>query len=334
MTRNSRILGVGMYLPERVVPNTELEQFKFLETSDEWIQQRTGIKARHYVTNETGTDMAYEASKIAIERANLTPDDIDFIIYATLSPDHYFPGNGVFLQDQLFGDRPVGALDVRNQCTGFIYSLSIADSLIKSGQYNKVLVVGAEVHSRGLDFSKEGRDVTVLFGDGAGAVVVGIAPEGHNGILGHALHSEGKHASALWLEYPCNAYDFFISHENLDESVHYPKMQGRVVFKHATRRMVEVSKEVLEKTGKTVDDIDVVLFHQANLRINQMTANMLKIPEEKLVNTIQWTGNTTAATIPICMCEAIKQNKLKDNDLVLICGFGAGFTWAASLLHW
>jgi len=334
MIRKSRILGVGMYLPERAVPNTELEQIKALETSDEWIQQRTGIQSRHYVGSESGTDMACEASKIALEQAHLTTDDIDFIIFATLSPDHYFPGNGCFLQDQLFGDRPVGALDVRNQCTGFIYSLTMADSLIKSGQYDKILVVGAEVHSRGLDYTKEGRDVTVLFGDGAGAAVVGLAPEGHDGILSHALHSEGKYASALWLEYPCNAYDFFISHENLDAGVHYPKMQGRQVFKHATRRMVEVSKEVLGKTGKSVDDIDIVLFHQANLRINLMTASMLKIPEEKLVNTIQWSGNTTAATIPICMCEAVKQGKLHENDLVLLCGFGAGFTWAASLLYW
>ncbi|MBF0450096.1 MAG: ketoacyl-ACP synthase III [Candidatus Magnetomorum sp.] len=334
MTRKSRILGVGMYLPERSVPNTELEQIKSMETSDEWIQQRTGIQARHYVSTETGTDMAYHASKAAIERANLTADDIDFIIFATLSPDHYFPGNGCFLQDQLFGDRPVGALDVRNQCSGFLYSLTLADSLVKSGQYNTVLVVGAEVHSRGLDYTKKGRDVTVIFGDGAGAAIVGLAPDGHQGMLGHGLHSEGKYASALWLEYPNNAYDFFITHENLDAGLHYPKMQGRLVFKHATRRMVEVSNEVLTKTGKTVDDIDVVLFHQANLRINQMTASMLKVPEEKVVNTIQWTGNTTAATIPICMCEAVRQGKLKENDLVLLCGFGAGFTWGASLLYW
>ncbi|KPA16694.1 3-oxoacyl-ACP synthase [Candidatus Magnetomorum sp. HK-1] len=334
MISKSRILGVGMYLPSRSVPNTELEKITSLETSDEWIQKRTGIQSRHYVTNESGTDMAFHASKMAIERANVNIDDIDFIIYATLSPDHYFPGNGCYLQDQLFGDRPVGALDVRNQCTGFLYSLTLADSLIKSGQYNNVLVVGAEVHSRGLDFSKEGRDVTVLFGDGAGAAVVGKAPEGHSGILTHALHSEGKHASALWIEYPNNAYDFFMDHEDLDAGGQYPKMNGRMVFKNATRRMVEVSNEVLQKTGKTVDDIDIVLFHQANLRINQMTASMLKIPEEKMVNTIQYTGNTTAATIPICMCEAQRLGKLKENDLVLLCGFGAGFTWGASLLYW
>jgi len=334
MTQSSKILGVGMYLPSRAVPNTELEQIKTLETTDEWIQQRTGIQSRHYVTNESGTEMAFEASKKALADANLSADDIDFIIYATLSPDHYFPGNGCFLQEKLFGERPVGALDVRNQCTGFLYSLAMADSLIKSGQYRNILVVGAEVHSRGLDFSKDGRAVTVLFGDGAGAAVVGPSTNDHPGILGHAMYSEGKYADALWIEYPCNAYDFFMSHEDLDAGCQYPKMNGRLVFKHATRRMVEVSKEVLEKAGKTVDDIDVVLFHQANLRINQMTASMLKIPEEKMVNTIQWTGNTTAATIPICMCEAIRQGKMKENDLVLLCGFGAGFTWAASLLHW
>jgi len=333
--RQARILGAGMYLPERVVTNADLEAIKELDTSDEWIQQRSGIKARRYVSDgESGVDLAVHACKQAVEKAGLTMDDIDFIIYATLSPDYTFPGNGCFLQERLFGDRTIGALDVRNQCSGFIYGLVAADSFIKTGLYNHVLLVGTEVHSTGLDFTRNGRDVTVLFGDGAGAVVVGPAPEGHPGIMASALHSEGKHARELWLEAPASAQNPRISHEVLDQGRQYPKMNGRVVFKHAVTRMVEVSHEVLAKAKRTTADVALFLPHQANLRINQMVASHLGIPEEKMVNTIDWTGNTTAATIPICMCEAVKQGRLKANDLVLLTAFGSGFTWAATLLVW
>jgi len=206
--------------------------------------------------------------------------------------------------------------------------------LIKTGQYERILIVGAEVHSTALDFTFAGRDVTVLFGDGAGAVVVGLAPEGHSGILAHALHSEGKYAKELWTEYPASAHNPRVSHEVLDQGRHYPQMNGRMVFKHAVTRMVEVSHEVLDKAGKSIEEVDLLLPHQANIRINQMVASHLGIPEDRMVNTISWTGNTTAATIPICMYEALRQEKLKDNDLVLLTAFGAGFTWAASLLHW
>ena len=333
--RNTRILGVGMYLPEREITNQKLEAMEELQTSDEWIRQRTGILTRRFVSEgQSGTDLAVQASQEAIKNANLSPDDIDFIIYATLSPDYFFPGNGCFLQDRIFGERTIGALDVRTQCSGFIYSLSLADSLIKTGQYERILIVGAEVHSTALDFTFAGRELTVLFGDGAGAVVVGPAPEGHSGILAHALHSEGKHAKELWAEYPASAHNPRVSHEALEQGRHYPQMNGRMVFKHAITRMVEVSHEVLAKAGKSVDDVNLLLPHQANLRINQMVASQLGIPEEKMVNTISWTGNTTAATIPICMYEALRQEKLKDNDMVLLTAFGAGFTWAASLLHW
>jgi len=333
--RKSKILGVGMYLPEREVRNQDLEDMKILETSDEWIKQRSGIESRRYVSEgTTGTDIASYAAKQAIENAGISIDQVDFIIYATLSPDFYFPGNGCLLQEKLFGDRPVGALDVRNQCSGFLYSLSIADSFVKCGQYNYILVVGAEVHSRALDFTKRGRNVSVLFGDGAGAAIVGPAEEGHDGIIATYLHSEGKHAKDLWLEYPSNAYKEFITHEIIDEARHYPKMNGQTVFKHACHRMVEVSNKIIHDAGKSVDDLDLVLFHQANLRINQTVASHLHVPDEKVLNTIMWTGNTTAATLPICMCTALEKGKLKNNDLVLLCAFGAGFTWGASLLHW
>jgi len=333
--RQTRILGVGMHLPERKVANVELEAMKELETTDEWIRQRTGIESRHYAAaNESGVDLAEPAAREAIAAAGLIPDDIDFIIFATLSPDFFFPGNGCFLQDRLFGDRAVGAMDLRNQCSGFIYGLTVADGLIKSGQYEHILLVGSEIHSTALDFTKRGRDVTVLFGDAAGAVVVGPAPEGHPGILASALHSEGKYAKDLWIEYPASCRTPRLNAEILEQGLQYPKMNGRSVFKHAVTRMVEVSQEVLGRAGKTVEDIDVVLFHQANLRINQMVAGLLGLPEDKVVNTIMWTGNTTAATLPICMCEALKQGKLKENDLVLLAAFGSGFTWAGSLLHW
>jgi 3-oxoacyl-[acyl-carrier-protein] synthase-3 len=333
--RRTRILGVGMYLPEREITNQDLEAMEALQTSDEWIRQRTGILTRRFVSEgQSGTDLAVEASNEAIKNANLSPDDIDFLIYATLSPDYFFPGNGCFVQDRIFGDRTIGALDVRTQCSGFIYSLSVADSLIKTGQYEHILIVGAEVQSTALDFTFAGRDVTVLFGDGAGAVVVGPAHEGHAGILAHALHAEGKYAKELWTEYPASAHNPRVSHEALEQGRQYPQMNGRMVFKHAVTRMVEVSREVLAKAGKTIDEVDLLLPHQANIRINQMVASQLGIPEDLMVNTISWTGNTTAATIPICMYESLRQKKLKDNDLVLLTAFGAGFTWAASLLHW
>ncbi len=333
--RQAKILGVGMHLPEKIVTNAELEAMEELDTTDEWIQQRTGIESRRYAAvGESGVDLALPAAREAIENAGLTPDDIDFIIFATLSPDYFFPGNGCFLQDRLFGDRPVGALDVRTQCSGFIYSLTTADCMIKSGLYDHILIVGAEVHSTGLDFTRRGRDVTVIFGDGAGAVVMGPSGEDHTGVLASALYSEGKYAKELWTEYPASCASPRLTHEALDQGRHYPKMNGRMVFKHAIIRLTEVTHEVLQKTGYTVDDIDVVLPHQANLRINQMAALQLGIPEEKFVNTISWTGNTTAATIPICMYDALKTGRLKENDLVLLMAFGAGFTWAASLMRW
>ena len=241
--RRTRILGVGAYLPEREITNAELEAIEELETTDEWIRQRTGIETRRFVSEgESGTDMAVHATKQAIQEAGLSPDDMDFIIYATLSPDYFFPGNGCFLQDRIFGDRTIGALDVRTQCCGFIYSLAIADSLIKSGQYDHILVVGTEVHSTALDFTSRGRDVTVLFGDGAGAVVTGPAPDGHPGILTTALHSEGKYARELWTEYPASAHNPRLSHEKLNQGRHYPEMNGRMVFKHAVTRMVQARR--------------------------------------------------------------------------------------------
>jgi len=328
----SHILGAGFYVPPRVVTNFDLE--KMFETSDEWIQQRTGIVERRYVDEGMGTaDLGYQASLKAIKSAGLEPKDIDFIIFATLSPDFTFPGSGVLLQEKL-GIDTVGALDIRDQCSGFLYGLSLADQYVRTGTYKRILLVGAEVHSTGLEFATSGRDVTVIFGDGAGAVVVGPSPDPERGVLSVHLHSEGKYARDLWCEGPASILHPRIDHKMLDEGRHYPRMKGRMVFTHAVKRMPEVLMEALEKENLKVEDIDLLVMHQANLRINQFVANALGIPEEKVYNNIQRYGNTTAATLPICLAECLEQGRLKKGDLLAFVTFGAGFTWASALVRW
>ncbi len=323
----AKIVGTGFYVPPRVITNHDLE--KLMDTSDEWIQQRTGIKERYYVEDGVGaSDLAYEASKRALESAGLKPEDIDFIVFATLSPDYTFPGSGVLLQQKLSA-RHVGALDVRDQCTGFLYSLMVADNAIRVGQYKNVLVVGAEVHSTGLDYSTEGRDVTVLFGDGAGAVILTATEEKDRGILSTHLYSDGTYADRLWAEWPSSRRLPRVTHKILEEGKHFPKMDGPFVFKHAVRRMVEVIKEALDTNGYTLDDVAMIIPHQANLRINQMVARQLKLPENKMYNNIDRYGNTTAATIPIALTEVLEKELVKDGDLIIMVSFGAGFTWAS-----
>lgn len=332
--RRSRIIGTGHYVPPRVVTNADLEAQ--LETDHEWIVQRTGIAERRFVDEGVGTaDLGAEAAKNALDAAGLTPADIDFIIFATLSPDYTFPGSGVLLQEKL-GCGTIGVLDVRNQCTGFLYSLSIADQFIRSGMYNRILVVGAEVHSTGLDMTKRGRDVSVIFGDGAGAVVVGPSESEEQGILSSHLHAEGKFAKKLWTELPGSIYhDRFGESEWWDEAGRqYPKMEGRYVFMHAVTRLPEVINEALQAHSLSMDDIDILVPHQANLRINQKVAEMLGIPEEKVINNIQRYGNTTAGSIPIALDEAVRDGRVTRGKLVMLAGFGAGFTWAATPIRW
>ncbi len=337
--KSSRILGVGSYVPPQVWKNDDLKSF--MDTSDEWIQQRTGIQQRHWVdldSETTTSDLALEASNRALQNAGLKKDDLDMIILATLSPDHEFPGTACFLQAKL-GLSGMPALDVRQQCTGFIYGLSIADQFIKSGMYRKILVVGAEVHSKGLDKTTAGRDVTVLFGDGAGAVVVGVAEGPDDGqasrIYSTHLHADGNFAKELWLPADGMAYPGGrISHEMLDRGDHYPKMNGKAVFVHAVKRMPEAVMEALQANGKTVADVDLFVFHQANLRINEMVAKQMGIPEEKIFNTIQKYGNTTAATLPLGLDDAVKAGKLKPGMLVACAAFGSGFTWGSALFRW
>jgi 3-oxoacyl-[acyl-carrier-protein] synthase-3 len=329
----SRLLGIGMSVPPRVVTNHELA--KVMETSHEWIVERTGIEERRWVVpGETGTSMAVTASREALARAKLEPRDIDLVIYATLSPDYFFPGTGVFVQRALGLREGVPCLDIRQQCTGFIYGLSIADAYIKTGAFKHVLLIGSEVHSTGLDVSTPGRDVTVIFGDGAGAAVLGRASDDQHVLLSTHIHADGSDAEMLWVEYPASAHHPRITAEAMAERKHYPSMQGKKVFKHAVTKMPMVIMEGMVANGLKLTDIDMLIPHQANLRINQMVAQMMGLPPEKMHNNIQKYGNTTAASIPICMHEAIELGKIKPGDLVCMVAFGAGLTWGSAFLRY
>ncbi|MEO8845116.1 MAG: beta-ketoacyl-ACP synthase III [Kofleriaceae bacterium] len=335
MSQRSRIIGIGMSVPENVVTNHDLAVK--METSHDWIVERTGIEERRWVVpGETGAGLAAKASREALERAGLRADQLDLIIYATLSPDVYFPGTGVFLQRELgIGHTNIPCLDIRQQCTGFIYGLSIADAYIRTGNFKHVLVVGSEIHSTGLDVSTRGRDVTVIFGDGAGAVVLGVATDDKHMLLSTHIHADGTEAEILWTETPASRNHPRLSNEDLIAGKQYPSMKGKNVFKHAVTRIPQAIMEGMKANGiKAVTDIDMVIPHQANLRINQMVAQMMGLPFEKMHNNIQKYGNTTAATIPICMHEAIELGKIKPGDLVCLVAFGAGLTWGSAFLRY
>ena len=333
---NSKIIGLGYYLPENVVTNNDLS--KIIDTSDEWIQERTGIKERRWIdpkTDDTTSTMAVKASKIALERSGLKKEEIDFIIFATLSPDMYFPGGGVRVQDML-GIPTIGALDVRNQCSGFVYSLSVADQFIKTGMYKNILVIGSENHSGGLEKSTRGRGVTVIFGDGAGAAVLSRCEEKSKGILSSHLHSEGKHARELMLDGPHTGrwVPEIIAENDPEDQSYYPYMNGQFVFKNAVSRFSEVIIEGLEANNLHKDDIDMLIPHQANLRISQFIQRKFQLPDNKVYNNIMSYGNTTAASIIIALTEAWEQGKIKENDLVVLAAFGAGFTWGSVIIRW
>lgn len=328
----SRILGLGTYVPPRVVTNNDLTQW--MDTSHEWIVERTGIEERHWVDDgEGGAEMAAKACQQAMDNAKVTADEIDMLVYATLSPDHSFPGTGVFTQ-RILGLKEIAILDIRQQCTGFIYGLSIADNFIRSGMYKKILVVGSEVHSTGIDVSTTGRDVAVLFGDGAGAAVVGIADDPAHQILSTHLRADGKDAEILWTDKPGSRYHPRVTKDDIDAGLHYPKMQGRRVFKHAVTRIPQAIMEGMVANELKLEDIDMVIPHQANLRINEMVAKMIGLAPEKMHNNIQKFGNTTAASIPICMKEAVDLGKIKSGDLVCLVAFGAGLTWGSVFLRY
>jgi len=328
----TRILGTGSFLPPGVVTNNDLG--RMMDTSDEWIVQRTGIRERRWVEGATTTtDLALEAARRALESADVAAGELDMIIFATLSPDHEFPGAGCFLQAKL-GVSGIPALDVRQQCTGFLHGLSIADHFIRAGTYKKILLVGAEIHSKGLDKTTRGREISVLFGDGAGAVVLG-AHEGREGILTTHLHADGRFARELWVKAPTQAVSGErINAEMLAAGEHYPQMNGRMVFVNAVKKMPEALKEALDAGGATVNDVDLFVLHQANTRISEMVCSQLQIPREKFFSTIEKYGNTTAATIPIGLDEAVRSGRIKPGMLVATAAFGSGFTWASALVRW
>lgn len=329
--RASRIVGLGHYLPERVVTNEDLS--KLMDTSDEWIQQRTGIKERRWVDGDVGaSELAEHATRQALDEAGLKPSDLDMIIFATLSPDINFPGSSCLLQKRL-GLPGIATLDIRNQCTGFVYGLSIADQFIRTGAMKTVLVVGGEVHSSGLDLSTHGRDVSVLFGDGAGAAIL-TATDGPSRILGSKLHSDGNNYEILMLEAPASRNNPRLTAEMMAARKHYPSMNGQAVFKAAVQRLPEVIHEVLGAHGLSLADVDMLIPHQANLRINEMVARLLKLPPEKVFNNIQRYGNTTAASIPIALHEAVQAGRIQEGDHVVLAAFGAGLTWGATAMVW
>ena len=330
--RRSKIISTGRHLPERVVTNAELE--KFMDTTHQWIHDRSGIEERRYAEFGVGpSDLGYEAAVIALERAGMEITDIDLIIFATLSPDNGFPGPGCRLNHRL-GAKGIATVDVRNQCTGFVYGMAIADQFIKTGMYDHVLVVGGEVHSTGLEFSNRGREVTVLFGDGAGAAILGPSEHEDRGILSTHLHADGKGFKELWVEFPASRRMPREIHQALDDGRQWPRMNGTRVFKNAVVRLPEVIIEGLDANGYVIDDIDHLVPHQANMRINQFVAHKLKIPNEKIWHNIQRYGNTTAATIPICLDEMLEQDVIKDEDLIVIAAFGAGYTWGSVIMRW
>ncbi len=333
MTIRTVVTGTGHYVPPRVVTNADLT--RLMDTSDEWIRERSGILERHHVDPGTGTsDLAVEAARRAIADAGIDPATIDFVVAATLSPDHYFPGIGVLVQAKL-GLGTIGALDVRNQCSGFIYALSAADQYIRAGTYKRVLLVAAEIQSTNLDFSDRGRDMSVLFGDGAGAVILEPSADGDGrGLLSTHLFADGNFASHLWMEKPCPKDNPTFQKVFFDEGRFFPKMEGRNVFVNACQRMPEAVRAALEANGLVIDDVDHLIPHQANDRISLMVAKGLKIPVEKVVRNIDRLGNTTAASIPIALDEAVKSGRIKSGDLVALTAFGSGYTWASALLRW
>ncbi|MFD2550337.1 3-oxoacyl-ACP synthase III family protein [Bizionia sediminis] len=334
---NSKIIGLGYYVPDNVVTNNDLS--KLMDTNDAWIQERTGIKERRWVkkgSEDTTATMGVKAAKIAIERAGISKDDIDFIVFATLSPDMYFPGPGVQVQHAL-NIKTVGAIDIRNQCSGFIYGLSVADNFIKTGMYKNILVIGSELHSHGLDVTTRGRGVSVIFGDGAGAAVLTRETNVKKGILSTHLHAQGEHAEELVLKAPGMGSRWvtdILADNNAEDVSYFPYMNGQFVFKNAVMRFSEVINEGLETNNLSVADIDLLIPHQANLRIAQFIQKKFGLTDNQVFNNIQKYGNTTAASIPIALTEAWESGKIQVGDTVVLAAFGSGFTWGSAIIKW
>lgn len=331
---HSKITGVGHYVPERVVTNADLE--KVMDTSDAWITERTGIKERRFFDPETDTvaNMAAKASRMAIERAGLQVQDIEFIVFATITPDYFFPGSGVLLQREL-GLESIGALDLRNACSGFIYGISVADQFIKTGMYKNILVIGAEIQSSLMEMNNRGRNVSVIFGDGAGAAVLQASNDKGKGVLSTHLHADGRFAEELYVKDPGSSRhpEERVNQELMNSPSIRAHMNGNMVFKHAVVRFQEVIQEALDANGYTRQDIDLLVPHQANLRISKYLQEQLGLPDNKVYNNIMRYGNTTAASIPIVLSEAWDEGLLKEDALICLAAFGSGFTWASALIR-
>jgi 3-oxoacyl-[acyl-carrier-protein] synthase-3 len=328
----ARFLGTGLAVPDRVVTNDDLSQV--MDTSDEWIRTRTGIEERRWVTpGQTGAAMALDASRAALDMAGLQPGDVDAIVYATSTPDHFAPGNGVYLQ-HLLGGGQIPAIDIRTQCSGFVYGLSVADGWIRSGLYRHVLLVGAEIQSTALDVSTAGRNTAVIFADGAGAVVLGPSSDDGAGVLAFDLHSDGGQAEKLWVDAPGSMYHPRMSHDQIDAGRHYLCMDGKEVFRHAVVRMPESVRAALAKTGHTLADLKLLVAHQANLRIAEMMQRSLGLRDDQVYNNIMRYGNTTAATIPIALDECVRAGRIRRGDLIAFTAFGSGFLWGSAVIRW
>jgi len=328
----TEFISTGYYVPERVVTNVELESY--MTTSDEWIRKRSGIEERRWCKEgQGGSDMAKIATERALEKAGMEADEIDCIVVATISPDYFFPGTGVFLQRKL-GLSEIPCLDVRNQCSGFLYGLEVADAFIRMGQYKRILLVGTEIHSTGLQVNDVGRDTAVLFGDGAGVAILGPTDDEERGVRAVRTHADGNFAEKLWAPAPACIKNPFISHQDIDDMLVRPFMTGKEVFRHAVTRMPEAVHEVLDEAGLTIDQVDMVIPHQANLRIAEMVQRKLGLPDDKMYNNIMRYGNTTAASIPIALSEAVDEGKIERGDLVAFAAFGSGFTWGGALVRW
>ena len=331
MTR-TRIIGTGCSVPDRVVTNAELSEL--MDTSDEWIRTRTGIQERRWIREgETGSELSCRAARAALDMAGVSPGELDAIVYATCTPDHFIPGNGVYLQ-RLLGVPGIPAIDIRMACSGFVYALSVADAYIRAGMYQRILVVGAEIQSTGLDISTEGRNTAVIFADGAGAVVLAPSDQDDRGLLGFDLHSDGSSAEMLWVDTPGSMHHPRISHAQLDQGRQFVIMDGKEVFRHAVTLMPESVRAVLSGAGLTPADISLLLPHQANLRISEMVQRNLELRDDQVYNNIQRYGNTTAATIPIMLDETLRAGRIKPGDVVVITAFGAGFAWGSAAVRW
>jgi len=328
----TEFISTGFYVPERVVKNDEFTQW--MDTSDEWIRTRTGITERHWAADDQATsDLAVEATRVALDRAGMKAADLDCIVFATLSPDHLFPGAGVYLQRKL-GVANIPCLDVRNQCSGFVYGLSVADAWIRTGQYKRVLLVGAEIQSAGLDLTTRGRDMAVLFGDGAGVAILGPTDDDGRGVLSTHIFADGTHAELLWADLGGSAHRPILSAEQIEKGLHYPQMQGREVFKYASTRMPASVMEALKVNGLTTSDIKVLIPHQANHRITEMVQKQLGLRDDQVCANIDRYGNTTAASIPIALDECVQAGRLQRGDLLVLTAFGSGFTWGSAAIRW